>query len=235
VKRILVLIFLLAAFSSAADWDSLQIHVGQGASASGIWSQHNKSNKKMGLMIWLHGGMQSGNCQKGFTAGKALLTYVDGSGVVVASPSVCKQNHWLTPDGLTAIESLLDSVEHRFNIDTNRITMVGVSDGGFGVLNYALNGKHKMAHHILISTFGGMFIPAEALSQVTPALSHGTWQFLQGGADGIFAAGQAKPWIETFCKTIPKASLHFEPQGEHDMAWWNTNRADLLRTTFRKN
>ena len=186
-------------------------------------------------MIWLHGGMQSGNCQKGLTAGEALLPYVEGSGVVIASPSVCRDKHWLTPEGQASIESLIDSVERRFPIDTTRITMVGVSDGGFGVLNYSINGKHHLAHHIMISTYGGVWIPLEALPQVTPALSHGTWQFLQGGADGIFAASEAKPWIEAFCKAVPNSALHFEPEGEHDMAWWNKNRADLLRTTFRKN
>jgi len=225
------LFLALAIHASATGWDSLRVQVGPTQSASGIWSQKG-SKAPRGLVVWLHGGMQSSKCEKGYEAGKALLPYMDKAGVVIASPSACMDRHWVTPQGLGAVEALIDTVFAHYNIDPKRIWLVGVSDGGYGVMNYSLQGKRALAKRVLISTFPGALVPLQDLAQVQQQLNVGRWIYLQGGADAIFPAAQTKPWIEGFCNQISHCELHWEPTGEHDMSWWNTNRADLLRQVF---
>jgi pimeloyl-ACP methyl ester carboxylesterase len=225
-------VVLQAAGPAKMEWDSLQIRVGSQASAAGIWAQKKSSKKPMGLMVWMHGGMQGPNCEKGLQAGKALLPWVSGQNVVVASPSACGARNWLSDAGLEAMESLIDSAMKRFPIDRSRIDLVGVSDGGFGVAHYSLKGKRTIARRVLVSTHVGAWIPAQSISEVAPQFSQGSWLFLQGGADKNFPGEATRPWIQAFCAQVPRATLVWEPQGEHDLSWWVKNRPEQLRTAF---
>ncbi|HSQ41298.1 MAG TPA: hypothetical protein VLM37_03350 [Fibrobacteraceae bacterium] len=229
-------IALLSIALNAQTWDSVRVQVGQTHSAAAIWKEHTaKTKSKPGLIIWLHGGMRSGKCEKGYEAGKALLPWLQGRHVVVASPSACMDRDWLSPAGLNAIESLIDTVAKRYPVDLSNLEFVAVSDGGFGVAHYSLQGKHAIARRVLISTYPGAWIPANALPQVASVLSRGSWLFLQGGRDQNFPAALTRPWMETFCAQIPNARLVWEPQGEHDISWWIQNRPDLLRMAFGPN
>jgi len=222
-------LLLLLSFVVAQDYDSVFVKAGSIQSASGIWIPKLKSHKvKPGLILWFHGGMQSGNCTKGLQAGKALFPWIAGRDMVVASASVCRDQHWLTPGGLDAIESLIDSVRKHVLIDTNRIELVGVSDGGFGVMNYSLNGRLPIAHRTLISTFAGAWVAEDAISQIRPRVSNGTWTFLQGGHDTFFPATRTRPWMNSFCAQVPHCTIYWEDAGEHDMGWWTAKQPQLL-------
>lgn len=231
ISRALFLL-LLVQTGALASWDTLQIRVGTTHSAAGIWVPKGKLPKKLPVVIWLHGGMQSGKCEKGFEAGLAALPWLSQKAILVASPSACRDKHWLSPAGLDAIESLLDSLDARFSIDPSQITLIGVSDGGFGVTSYSLQGKRKIAHRVFISTYIGAWLPMEQIKDVKQKLSTGTWTFLQGGADQIFPAERTKPWIEAFCLQVPQCSLHWDAKGEHDMSWWVEHRPEWIRKFF---
>lgn len=231
IVRLLVVFYFLHVGAWAA-WDSLQIRVGAAQSAAGIWVPKGKLPKQLPVLIWLHGGMQSGKCEKGFEAGLAALPWLSQKTVLVASPSACRDKHWLSPAGLDAMESLLDSLDARFSIDPSQITLIGVSDGGFGVTNYSLQGKRKIAHRVLMSTYPGAWIPTDQIKDVKQKLSTGTWTFLQGGADRMFPAEQTKPWIEAFCNQVPHCTLQWDSQGEHDMSWWVEHRPEWIQKSF---
>ena len=221
------------AADPATQWDSLRVQVGTSRSAAGIWVPKGGPGKKARLIVWFHGGMQSGKCEKGYEAAKALMPWISAKGVVIASPSACMDRHWLTPAGLDAMESLLDTVIRRYPIDTARLELVGVSDGGLAVLHYSLKGRRHIAKRTMVSTYGGMVIPQEAIAQAAPGLSSGSWTFLQGGKDQLMDPSRARPWIEAFCTQVPNAQLYWEDQGEHDMSWWIQNKPDLLRKAFK--
>lgn len=229
----LLLIFSLG-FVQAADWDSLRVYVGQGKSAAGIWIPRKKLPKHPPVLIWLHGGMQSGKCEKGFEAAKAALPWLNGRGIVVASPSVCREKHWLSPEGLHAIEALLDTLEQRFSIDPQQVTLMGVSDGGFGVLHYSLAGRRAVARRILVSTYPGAWIPQTQIADVKEKFSRGSWLFLQGGADRLFPEHLTKPWMETFCTQVPHCRLRWDSLGEHDFSWWAEHRPTWIQECLAK-
>lgn len=232
--RLVVALILFVTSIWANDWDSVRVQVGPNRSAAAIWTPHKKSKQPMSVMIWLHGGMQSGKCEKGYEAGLALLPWVEGQNIVVASPSVCRDKHWLTPEGLTAIESLLDTIFVRYKVEPANVSLVGVSDGGFGVMHYSLQGKRPIRKRVMISTYAGAWVPTERIVDVKEKLSHGSWHFVQGGADRLFPAELAKPWIEAFCQQVPHCNLQWDPKGEHDVSWWITNRPEWLRQVLRK-
>ena len=197
----------------------------------GVWKGLNKK-PSIGTIVWFHGGMTSNNCQKGLIAGGALSKMLPDYTVV--SASACKQNHWVEPTTIEALDAALDSLAKRQKKDVEEISLVGVSDGSLGVIAYSLWGKRKIKNRILMSSNGESLGPAAQVAQ-TPSLKNGRWRFIQGGADRLYPAEKSTSWIQEFCRNVGAAcDLKFDPQGEHDWSYWENKRKDWILEIFSK-
>lgn len=242
-----ILIFLLAAFCFAnSPSDTLTIHrksppikgsimlpVTSLSSDMpvGVWKGINKK-ATAGTIVWFHGGMTSSNCQKGLIAGGALSKMMPEYTIV--SASACKQNHWVEPTTIEALDDALDSLAIRQKKDIGEISLVGISDGSLGVLAYSMWGKRKIKNRILMSSYGEALGPAAQVAAQAP-LKNGRWRFIQGGSDRLYPADKTVPWIQEFCQNVSTAcDLKFDPQGEHDWSYWENNRKDWILEIFSK-
>ena len=201
-------------------------------SATGVWwPPQPKSSKasfphhaaKSSVVVWFHGGMTSGNCEKGYVAGDDFAKLFPN--VVVVSASACRDRHWATGAMLAAVDAALDSVGVR------RGSPVGeVSDGALGVLVYSMQGKRRVKDRLLASSFGKLLGEARMLAGANSRMRDGRWRFLQGGNDRLFPAGEARPWIEEFCREVKAdCMLRFDPAGEHDWSYWREKHLDWIR------
>ena len=197
----------------------------------GVWKGLNKK-PSVGIIVWFHGGMTSNNCQKGLVAGGALSKILPDYTIV--SASACKQNHWVEPTTIEALDNALDSLARRQKKEVTEISLVGISDGALGVIAYSLWGKRKIRNRILISSYGESLGPAAQVAG-QPVLKKGRWRFIQGGADRLYPAEKSVPWIQEFCKNVStECDLKFDPQGEHDWSYWQNNRKDWILEIFSK-
>ena len=199
----------------------------------GVWRSISKKNQpSAGTVVWFHGGMTSGNCQKGLVAGGALSKMLPDYTIV--SASACKQNHWAEPTTIEAVDDALDSLAKRQKKDIDEISLIGISDGALGVIAYSLWGKRKIKDRILISSYGESLGPAAQVAG-QPALKKGRWRFIQGGADRLYPTEKSVPWIQEFCKTVDtNCDLKFDPQGEHDWSYWQNKHKDWILEIFSK-
>ncbi len=197
----------------------------------GVW--RNAGNKtSTGTIVWFHGGMTSNNCQKGLVAGGSLSKMLPDYTVV--SASACKQNHWVEPTTIEAVDDALDSLAKRQKKDIEEISLIGISDGSLGVITYSLWGKRKIKNRILMSTYGESLGPAAQVAAQTP-LKNGRWRFIQGGADRLYPSEKAVPWIQEFCQNVgTHCDLKFDPQGEHDWSYWQNKHKDWILENFSK-
>jgi len=246
-----ILFLLMTLAWSSGRPDSLFVAVpAQGRamplnSAVGVWWPQGKSPAKSvkspsdpgavpsgGLagakvVVWFHGGMTSGNCQKGFIAGDDFAKLFPD--VIVVSASACRENHWATKTMLGAIDAALDSVAARRRFPVEDVSLVGVSDGALGVLLYSAYGKRRVRNRLLASSFGKLLGEARLLAGAS-RMRDGRWRFLQGGADRLFPPDEAKPWIEEFCREVrADCMLRFDPAGEHDWSYWREKHLDWIR------
>ena len=210
-------------------------------SAIGVWWPELPKKVRSGVpknlasaqvVVWFHGGMTSGNCRKGFVAGEDFSKLFPN--VIVVSASACRENHWVTPTMETVIEAALDSVAARRKAPVDEVSLVGVSDGALGVLDYSMRGKRRVRDRLLVSSFGKLLGPAGEIA-AQPRVRSGRWRFLQGGNDRLFPAEQAKPWIEEFCRAVGvDCALRFDPAGEHDWSYWREKHIDWVTEAFRR-
>lgn len=232
-----VLFATVSAFSAASGTfvaDSIQINFGSFASPSAVW--HSTKIVRPQLFVWFHGGMQSAKCSKGYGAGAALVPFLEklGKESAVLSVSACGENHWLSQAPLGAVDRMLDSLEVRWKLKIDTVSLVGVSDGGLGVVGYTLYGKRFVQKRLLVSTNLAAVADAKNLAQ-DPKIRLGTWTFLQGGADRLYPSDRTVPWMETFCSAVggKVCRIRFDERGEHDWSWWTLYRESWIRDFLR--
>ena len=237
----LVFFFCIASFASQ---DTLSVSARGVKSVVGVWwpakaktpaksSVKNKAKLsaqtvKSEVVVWFHGGMTSGNCEKGLVAGDDFSKlYPD---VIVVSASACRNDHWATGSMMAVIDAALDSIAVRRNAPVEEVSLVGVSDGALGVLVYSMQGKRRVKDRLLASSFGKLLGEARMLAGANSRMRDGRWRFLQGGNDRLFPAGEARPWIEEFCREVKAdCMLRFDPAGEHDWSYWREKHLDWIR------
>ena len=243
-----VVLACFTAVSASGRPDTLYVSVagnGFGAvtkNAVGVWwpavkapakSKDGKSQNmaKAEVVVWFHGGMSSGNCQKGLVAGDDFAKLYPN--VIVVSASACRTDHWATEKMMAAVDAALDSVAARRGSPVQDVSLVGVSDGALGAIVYSAQGKRRVKDRLLASSFGKILGDAPAVANAGPKMRDGRWRFVQGGNDRLFPSAQSKPWIEGFCKEVrADCMLRFDPAGEHDWSYWREKHPDWIREAF---
>jgi hypothetical protein len=212
---------------------TLHVRIGPDSNACGISLPAGGPPRpgKAGLIVWLHGGMRSGNREKGFDAHRGWLAYLPARRYYVCSPSAYGGADWLSPQGQGHIEALIGHMLAAYPIDPGDISMVGVSDGSLGVIAYTLQGSRPLRERVLISSAPQLVVPAESLPGQA-RFSQGAWDFVQGGKDRLFPAEQVLPYLERFRSLYPNARVHAFPEGEHDFSWYAEHAPGLLRGFF---
>lgn len=190
-----------------------------------------KLSQRLGLILWLHGGMRSGNREKGLEAHRALIPFLKGDAYYLASPSAFAGEDWLTLKGQEHIENLITYMLEHYEIDSSNINLVGVSDGTLGVIEYSKQGHHKINRRVLISCNPQIVLPFDSLAG-RANFATGTWDFFQGGRDRLFPANQTIPYLQEWERAYPNTQLHYFPDGEHDFSFYSNHAAHLLQEIF---
>lgn len=234
--KFLGIVLLASVFAFGLDRSaSLNVPVGKGMSKSpvGIWWPAAKGNSPKALsgapvIVWFHGGMKSSNCEKGLTAGKPISELVPEA--VVISVSACKENHWATSQMVQVVDAALDSLSQRMGHPVKEVSLVGVSDGFFGVMFYTLYGKRQtVKNRLMISSYGPFLGTAPEVTTAMKGKS-GRWRFLQGGSDRLYPSGETLPWIQDFCRNVGSdCDLKYDPAGEHDWSYWEKRYSQWIR------
>ena len=238
-----VLLFASSLAFAAPDSLVIDVHSAKASfqSPTGIWwpksvgkSARKSSAKRANapVVVWFHGGMGSANCAKGLVAGTDFAELYPEK--IVVSVSACRENHWVTPAAINAVDAALDSIAARRKSPVERVSLVGVSDGSLGVLVYSLEGHRAVEDRLLMSSFGAFL--GEPANLASPKKMHaGRFRFLQGGKDRLYPSDQTVPWITEFCKAVQvDCELRFDPEGEHDWSYWKGKRMDWIRDAIRK-
>ena len=142
-----------------------------------------------------------------------ILPFIDG-------------NQWITESGVQGLRKAsefvyeqIDEMQYRFNIDTQDIVLVGLSQGGFLSLYTALTGKYKLGGIIGIITF----LPF--LDELTQEAMN--WSQVNYDTPVLHMNGRQDPTITT---EMGKATANALRQFIHDYTWvtYNGFHGDFL-------
>jgi len=174
---------------------------------------YGQEKKNWPLILFLHGaGERGSDIEKVKVHGppKIVQTKKDFPFIVV-SPQ-CPEDEWWT-DKTEMLINLLDDIVARYDVDTERIYLTGLSMGGYG--SWALASKYPDRFAAVVPICGGGDpILARTLKDVP------IWAF-HGAKDSVVPVEESKRLVEAVNARGGNAKLTIYPDANHD-SWTET-------------
>jgi predicted peptidase len=178
---------------------------------------------KYPLIVFMHGSREIGkdpNLVRGAILPKQLESDPDFPAIVVSpqSPAFGWDN------SVPAVTALLDELEARLSIDSDREYLTGLSMGAYGAWVLALKNQERFA--AIVSVVGGYFYSARALC---PLAEIPTWVFA-GKKDRNVNPKESIAVVNALqaCGGEPKFTLYED--ANHDQGWQRAySEPDLLK------
>lgn len=174
-----------------------------------------KGQQKFPLMIFLHGAGERGtNLSKVGQHGppKVVKTKKDFPFVLI-SPQ-CASGNWWTEE---LVMGLLDEAIGKYNVDTNRVYLTGLSMGGYGTWMAGI--RHPERFAAIAPICGGGERIAVLLAGRTKAAalkSLGVWAF-HGGKDNVVPLEESERMVDALKKAgCTDVKLTVYPEAGHD-------------------
>jgi len=165
------------------------------------------------LILFLHGAGERGSDLKKVKIHGPPKIVSQGKDLpfIIVSPQ-CPQESWW-PKEIETLTALLDDIEARYNVDTDRVYLTGLSMGGFG--SWALANDQPDLFAAVVPICGGIepFF-ADNLKDVP------IWAF-HGAKDTTVPLSQSSDIVEAIKKLGGDAKLTVYPEAGHD-SWTET-------------
>lgn len=185
------------------------------------------SENKQGwpLMLFLHGAGERGSDLKKVKkhGPPKIVEKQKDFPFIVVSPQ-CPKNDWWT-DKVEVLIKLLDDIIARYNVDTERIYLTGLSMGGYGT--WALAAKYPESFSAIAPICGGgNRVMAFRLKDVP------VWAF-HGAKDNVVPLKQSEEMVNAIIARGGDARLTVYPDAGHD-SWTETYNNEELYEWFLK-
>lgn len=130
---------------------------------------------------------------------------------ILVSPQ-CKRNRWWEPVSLSA---LIDGIEEKYNVDSQRIYLTGLSMGGFGTWDLASYSPERFAAIVPICGGGDATKTVYTIGDKIP-----TWVF-HGAKDSVVPLVRSTELVDGFKKRGVDVKFTVYPEAGHD-SWSKT-------------
>jgi len=174
---------------------------------------YGKEQKRWPLMLFLHGAGERGddlNKVKVHGPPKIVEKQKDFPFIVV-SPQ-CPEDDWWTKKTEVLI-NLLDDIIARYDVDTDRVYLTGLSMGGYG--SWALASEYPDRFAAVVPICGGGNRIMSIFLKDMPI-----WAF-HGAKDGVVPVEESKDLVEAINARGGNAKLTIYPEANHD-SWTET-------------
>lgn len=182
--------------------------------------------KRYPLRVFLHGGVMRPMPEEGRGAPRRRLESLDPS--ITVYPTGSADAPWWSATQVDVIDRLVQRLRRTYNIDENRVHLMGVSDGGTGAYYFGLvhatpwsaifpfNGHLRVLSNPSTGVDGGLF----ATNLVnTPAY------VINGGVDPLYPVSAVQPYLAMLAGAGVPIDFHPQMQAGHDVSWWPEQRA----------
>ena len=174
----------------------------------------------MPLRIYLHGGVETEDRNSGrlwdferFGAGEGMALY----------PSAWRGAMWWHQNQLENLFGILTELKRTYNIDENRIHVIGVSDGGTGAYFLAFKVPTPFAGFVpLIGHAGALVNPRVGATGpfFVPNLRNSPFFIVNGTLDPLFPVREIAPFIALYRQAGVNAVFRPRSDAGHDLRWW---------------
>ena len=174
------------------------------------------------VRMYLHGGVSRPKRENGqFWRTEDRITREDA---IVVTPSGWAESLWWQESQIENFVGILNDLKRIYNVDENRVFLLGVSDGATGAFYHAFKATTPWAAFLLFN--GHPVVLANPASDVdgdmhVTNLRNKPLFVINGGRDRLYPTSSVLPFLRLFREA--GVAIDFRPQEEagHDMSWWD--------------
>ena len=132
---------------------------------------------------------------------------------------------WWFSNQMTNLDEILDRLKRSYNVDENRVHLMGVSDGGTGV--YFVGLKNPTPWSVFFPLNGFLRVLSNPLTRVdgelfTTNLTNRPIYAVNGEMDPLYPAIAAYPSMVMLKRAGANLTFRVMPGAGHDTSWWPT-------------
>jgi predicted peptidase len=186
-------------------------------------ADYGKSKDKWPLIMFLHGAGERGNNIEVVKKHGPPKMIAQGKNFdfIIVSPQ-CPNDLWW-PEQTDVLITLLDEIEAKYRVDTDRVYLTGLSMGGFGT--WTLAEKYPKRFAAIAPICGGSERYAANRLKKVPV-----WAF-HGAKDNTVPLIRSQEMVDAVKKAGGDAKLTIYPEAEHD-SWTETYNNPQLYEWF---
>lgn len=185
-------------------------------------------SRKIPVRIVLHGGIDARS--RDVDPGDAGVP--DSADEIVVTPAAWPEAPWWSSAQLANLRAILDGLRRDYNVDENRIALMGVSDGGTGAYFVAMRDSTQYAAFL---PFNG-FLPVLGNQGYTlndrifpNNLKNKPFFVVNGGRDPLYPASAAQQYIDEMLGNRVAVEYHPQSEAGHETSWWPQLKGDVRR------
>lgn len=175
------------------------------------------SSRQWPLILFLHGSGQNGTNPElvAATGLPELLTTRPDFPFVVVSPQSPPDQVWNSQ--LPVLIALLDQIQQQYAIDARRVYLTGLSMGGIGAWDLALNYPQRFAAVVPIA--GGWIFQSDAVPKNICNLKDVPIWVFHGAQDDIVLPRQSQSMVDALKKCGGNVQFTLYPDANHKASW----------------
>jgi len=197
---------------------ALGLHVPRSYTPSRAWP----------LVIWLHGGVSGTRQDRGAEVAHYFARESDSLSFLFAAPSGEQNATWFDEAGISNIQTALQLLKSRYNIDENRIILAGVSDGGTGCYLAGSLYPNSFAGFLVCSSSPDMLTAMGLyLSPINMKLR--TWHIVHGGQDRLYPGPLVKTRVEQLKNEGIDLHFSYYPDAPHGLEYMPSEKPLVMQ------
>ena len=137
-------------------------------------------------------------------------------------PAAWRGARWWDKSQADNLVDILRQIKRRYNIDENRVSLLGISDGGTGAYFMAFRASTPWAS--FVSLIGHAAVLANKGTRAdgdmyAVNLANRPLLAINGGEDPLYPSSSVRPWVEMYRRAGSEAILVDKSTSGHDLDW----------------
>ena len=174
------------------------------------------------VRVYLHGGVGRPAWDGEAKWWPDAMRLLDEERIAIV-PAAWQDSKWWQASQVESVTAILRQVKRRYNVDENRISLIGRSDGGTGAWYFALHAPTPWASYLPFVGSPIVLMNPESGAEGAVFLPNAmgkSFLVINGSADRLYPAESLRPLIAAFSKVGADITFEVEEGGGHDTRWW---------------
>lgn len=179
------------------------------------------------VRVYLHGGVMRPQRDDGWWRNEERVMRDDA---IVVIPSSWDESIWWQDSQIENLAGILTAVKRTYNVDENRVYLLGISDGATGAYYHAFKAATPWAG--FLAFIGHPVVLANPSSGVdgemhVTNLRNKPLFIINGGRDRLYPVAAVVPFLRLFRDAGVQLDFRPQPEAGHDTTWWESEAAAM--------